>query len=230
MASIIDRKKATLPSKPDAAVLAAAAKKQKNVFFSTPSASIRQSSILIQDRAAVFNGPTTTGRYATPEQHLPPPPYTPAGASMNAPYHAGSIRPSLEYACTPACATARRAPIQFNNNSQGQLNSVTTIFPSVIAASEALRINLGLDGSANTSPVAPYQITTPLNLSLQTDPSVPSVPMPPSLQFALGPAAYPISYKNPAMHHVQHTNFTSMEPLHGMRQPLGNLSPNLPPV
>lgn len=232
----IECKKAVLPPKPNVAVLAAAAKNQKKqVLFSTPTSSMRRSpTISSHDRRAVFPTPGISSKYTSPEHQVPPPPpYTPAGASMNAAHQSGSSRP-FDYACTPACTSARHAPAPRPNQinvSQTHLNTVTTIFPSVIAASEALRINLGLDGSTTLPFGATYLSNAPMSSSLQRSPSIPGLAMP-AVHYAApadGPA-YSGGTKVHAVHEVQHKILASLEPLPGMTQPLRSASSNLPPV
>lgn len=236
MADIIERKNATLPPKPDEAVLAAAAKKaRRHVFFSTPTSSMRQSPVLPQDHLTMFPGTGgNVGKHATHEQQMPPPPYTPAGAATGGPYSVGSGRPSFDYACTPACVTARYIPPPpaHLHASQSTVNNVTTIFPSVIAASEALRINLGLDrnqtGLLFNGP--PQQPGAPLTMPPQRNSSIPGVPVshiPFDIASAMSQGG---TQGTTTTHAVQYKIFTGMEPLPGMTQPLGCQSSNLPLV
>lgn len=235
LASIIERKKATLPPKPDAAVLAAAAKKaKKHVFFSTPTPPMRYSPIMAQERAPYQFGSCSATKMLSGESHLPPPPYTPVGLAANMPYPGPYPRP-FDYACTPACTVTKHVhtPPQFGvPPPPASTSSVTTIFPSVIAASEALRINLGLENkTVDVAYNASYQAGPPINMSLQQrSPSVPGIPLPPvQVQF---PAGYHgTSPKKAAlMQTVQQKLMSSLDPQPGQTQPLGSMSPNLPPV
>lgn len=234
MTSIIEHQRSTLPPKPDAAVLAAAAKRQKKqVLFSTPTSSMRHSPIIPHDRLSnhqVGNGSVDLKGVST-ESHLPPPPYTPAGLPTHLPYSINQSR-GYDYPCTPACTTIRHAPApappHFAGPPHPHISSVTTIFPSVIAASEALRINLGLANDHLDAVHAPYQSAGGhFNMSLQRSPSVPGLPLPP-VQF---PGGYHGAPKTAAgIQAVQQKLISSLDPHPGQVQPLGSMSPNLPPV
>lgn len=238
VADIIERKKASLPPKPAAAVLAAAAARKttrKHVFFSTPTSSIRRSPVLPNDHVTAHPGTGgNMAKYVTPEQHItpPPPPYTPVNAVTHASYSVTSGRPAFEYACTPACDTTRYVPPAPAHLTAGQstINNVTTIFPSVIAASEALRINLGLEcGQTGLLFGGPLHQTGTFGMPLQRSPSIPGVTIP-QFQFGVEPAVTRGTGNEATAHTNHYKIFAGLEPLPGMTQPLACLSPNLPPV
>jgi hypothetical protein len=146
-----------------------------------------------------------------------------------------------DYACTPDCNTIRHipgpAPPAPSHVAHFHPASMTTIFPSVIAASEALRINLGLAGGPDSSTISQpyYNGPGPLTMSLQRSPSIPGLQMPlqmqgPVIDLSAVPRGYTNNAKKGTMQTVQHKVFMSIDPQPGQIQPLTNMSPNLPPV